>query len=189
MKDTVALITAIGTIATPLLIITLGALGWTFRNRIERNQNEQNYWRQYWHELEEKLRDDRVKIYNDILEPYIILFTPDEGFAKEERFHKTSKADAAKGIILSLAYRQTAFKMALVGSDEVVRSFNDLMQYFFSLQPGKNSTESTKEMIGLLGKFLLEIRKSLGNETTALDNLEMLEWFIKDIKQYRNKVE
>ena len=40
-------------------------------------------------------------------------------------------------------------------------------------------------MMSLLGTFLLEIRKSMGNETTALDNWDMLEWFLKDARRFR----
>jgi len=41
--------------------------------------------------------------------------------------------------------------------------------------------------LGLVGSFLLEIRKSMGNEATELDNWEMLEWFITDARKYRNR--
>jgi hypothetical protein len=39
----------------------------------------------------------------------------------------------------------------------------------------------------LLGSFLLEIRRSMGNEDTDLDNLEMIEWFITDARKYRRE--
>ena len=38
----------------------------------------------------------------------------------------------------------------------------------------------------LLGKFLLEIRKSMGNEATKLGNWDMLAWLLTDIKKYRS---
>jgi len=164
-------VTAIGSITTPILVLILTAVGWTIRNRIERS-----------YKLEEKLRDDRISVYNEILEPFIILLTKDEAFTNEEGYQDKSKAEVANEKIISLSYRQTAFKMALMGSDNVVRAYNDLMQFFFNQDP-EQKTENVKEMIGRLGNLLLEIRKSVGNEKTSLDNFEMLEWLITDIRR------
>ena len=59
-------LTAIGAVATPLLVIVLSAIGWRFKSSIERKVD-----------LENRLRDDRIEIYNQILEPFIILLMPD----------------------------------------------------------------------------------------------------------------
>lgn len=64
------------------------------------------------------------------------------------------------------------------------------MQYFF--QKGENADQrvvesGAKEMMTLVGKFLLEIRKSMGNETTKLDHWHMLEWFISEARRYRTE--
>jgi hypothetical protein len=59
-------LTAIGSVATPVLVLILTGIGWRFRQRVERRLA-----------LEEKLREDRIAIYNDILEPFIILLTSD----------------------------------------------------------------------------------------------------------------
>jgi len=48
------------------------------------------------------------------------------------------------------------------------------------------SEKKSKEMLGLLGNFILEIRKSMGNETTQLDKWEMLEWWMTDARRLRN---
>lgn len=42
-------------------------------------------------------------------------------------------------------------------------------------------------MLGLLGQFLLEIRRSMGNEETKFTNWEMLEWFLKDARRYSDE--
>ena len=57
---------AAGTIATPILVLLLSGIGWRLRNRLERQ-----------FVLEDKLRDDRIRIYNDILKPFILLLTTD----------------------------------------------------------------------------------------------------------------
>jgi hypothetical protein len=89
--------------------------------------------------------------------------------------------------LLSLEYRQRGFRLSLMGSDGVVKAYNNLMQYFFNRGA---STELPAEadlraMLSLLGTFLLEIRRSMGNEATKVDNWGMLEWFMNDARRFR----
>ena len=49
-------VTAIGAVATPLLVLLLTAVGWRLRQSIERRR-----------ELENKLHADRIETYNKIL--------------------------------------------------------------------------------------------------------------------------
>jgi hypothetical protein len=93
-------VTAIGAIATPILVLILTGVGWAIRNRYEKVRA-----------LEEKLREDRIAIYNEILEPFIILLTKDEGFKLEKAYRNKTKEDVASEKIISLKYRQAAFKM------------------------------------------------------------------------------
>jgi hypothetical protein len=117
-------ITAIGSLATPILVLVLTGIGWTIRNRYEKTR-----------EIEQKLREDRINIYNDILEPFVILLTKDEGMPTDKGYRGKSKGQIANEKILSLKYRQTAFKLALIGSDNVVKAYNNLMQFFFNREP------------------------------------------------------
>lgn len=98
---------------------------------------------------------------------------------------KIDKLDTVQRIMFSLDYRQLSFKLSLMGSDQVVKSFNNLNQCFYAAEAGNNSADNISHMMALLGTFLLEIRKSMGNESTELDNFSMLEWFIKDIRNYK----
>lgn len=175
----IELITAIGAIATPILVLVLGGIGWRIRTSLERR-----------FELEDKLREDRIETYNDILEPFVILFMSDAAWKTDPKNKGRDKNLIAQQKLLSLEYRRKAFKMSLVGSEAVVTTYNNLMQYFF--QRGDKAdqpvTESeVKEMMSLVGKFLLEIRKSMGNETTRLDHWQMLEWFITDARRFRTE--
>jgi hypothetical protein len=68
----------------------------------------------------------------------------------------------------------------------VVRSHNELWQHAYSANKDAGQKSPT-ELMKLLGTFLLQIRKSVGNKTTSLSNLEMLEWFINDIKEASEK--
>jgi len=168
-------VTAIGSVATPVLVIVLTAVGWRLRRGIERRL-----------ELEDKLRENRIATYNEILEPFIILLTSDAAWQHDKKHRGVDKGEMALSKLLSLEYRRQGFKLSLVGSDAVVSAYNNLMQFFYSR--GDNpvaSQEDLKQMMGLLGGFLLEIRRSMGNEATKLDKWKMLEWFMSDVRSIK----
>lgn len=168
-------VNAVGSIATPILVLILTGVGWNVRNRLERRA-----------ELEDKLREDRIGTYNRILEPFVLLLMTDAAWQADPKNRNRNKDSLAKGKLLSLDYRTEAFRLSLVGSDSVVRAYNDLMQYFYARDETVATTEQdAKEMMALLGRFLLEIRRSMGNDATELDHWEMLEWFLKDARKYR----
>lgn len=168
--------TAIGAVTTPVLVALLGAAGWRFRRRIEREAS-----------LEDQLRSDRVEIYNEILKPFIILLTADAAWQADPKNRKRDKGDVARGIMLSVSYREMGFQMSLIGSDQVVRAYNDLMQFFYERNDDSppSLSDDLPKMMSLLGSFLLAIRKSTGNESTTLDNWDMLEWFMTDARKLR----
>ena len=141
-----------------LLIIIGGLISWLLKYRYEKLQ-----------EVEEKLRLERRKIYIEILEPYITLFSLDE----------KNKIGNAMKRILSADYKKTAFELCLFGSDDVVISYNNLLKY--GSESEKTGKRNDKKMIKLFGNFLLEIRKSLVNEKTKLNEVDMLQNMIKDI--------
>ncbi|GHA12849.1 hypothetical protein GCM10008090_23160 [Arenicella chitinivorans] len=167
-------LTAVGSIATPILVLLLSALGWRFKRQFERQI-----------ELENKLRDDRIDIYNKLLEPFIILFMSDTAWESDKKTKNLDKGDYAAKKMLSLEYRRIAFKMSLTGSDGVVFAYNNLMQYFYNSEEQKKEGQ-LKAQMELLGKFLLEIRKSMGNEATELDNWDMCEWWMSDLSKIKN---
>lgn len=167
-------VTAIGAVATPILIAGLGGFGWLLKNRIERRL-----------ELENKLRSDRIEIYNEILEPFIVMFMTDAAWNHDPKNRHKSKEDIGIKKALSLEYRKQAFRLALVGSDGVVRAYNDLMQSFFNASDEPPDESRVIGMLSLIGQLLLEIRRSTGNEDTKIDKWGMLEWFITDARKYR----
>jgi len=168
-------ITAIGSIATPILVGVIGVLGWKFRAEYERRVN-----------LETLLRTDRVQIYNTILEPFIIMFMADAAWQADAKNKNKDKFQVGMQKALSLDYRRTAFQLALLGSDDVVQAYNDLMQHIFHLDQSQATDAKVRQLMGLIGRLLLQIRKSMGNESTALDEWAMLEWFITDAPRYRD---
>jgi hypothetical protein len=177
-KTWIDYLSAIGSVATPILVLLLTAVGWMYRQSIERRIK-----------LEEKLREDRIDIYNAILEPFIILLMSDKAWKSDKKNKNKDKNQIAVNKMLTLDYRKTSFKLSLIGSDAVVFSFNNLMQYFYNQPDGEQSPKDSdlQKMLELLGKFLLEIRRSMGNESTKIDNWGMIEWFITDAKKLRNR--
>ena len=139
-------------------------------------------------ELESKLREDRLAVYNRILEPFMMVFTADEAWRADPRNKGKDKNALVQQKLLSLEYRQDGFRLSLLGSDEVVRAYNDLMQYFF--RRGKDApapeVSDVRDWMDLMGRLLLEIRRSMGNEATKLDNWDMLEWFLTDARKLRS---
>jgi glucose-1-phosphate adenylyltransferase len=160
---------------TPLLVLCLTAVGWKYRQSLERKVK-----------LEERLRDDRVQIYNQILEPFIMLLTSEEAWKSDPKNKGLNKDVFATQKMLSMDYRNVCFKMSLMGSDKVVLAFNNMQQFFYANTDGKADEGRIKKMMEHLGTLLLEIRRNMGNETTRLENWDMLEWFMKDAKRLRN---
>jgi hypothetical protein len=171
----VGYLTAAGAVATPILVAVLGGIGWRIRNRIERQL-----------ELDRKLREDRIAVYNALLEPFIIFFMSDEAWKADPKNRGKDKDELGSRALLSLEYKRNALRLTVLGSDGVLRAYNALMQHFYT-SPLVSSPDSLRVMVEKIGKLILEIRRSMGNEGTQLSHWEMLEWFLKDINQIRGK--
>jgi len=142
-----------------LLMVLGGIITWFIKSRIEELRA-----------IEEKLREERRNIYAQILDPYIHLFADiKKGKGPDEALKKATSYD----------YRKTAFDLNLFGSDEVIRAFNNFMKHTYEAEGKENRDPG--EMMRLWGKLLLEIRKSLGNKKTKLNELDMLRAMIKDM--------
>lgn len=180
-KNLLDTISAVATLVTPVLLVVLGGIGWLIQNKIGTSQAKQDVQTARIRELEDKLREDRIKTYNALLEPFFLLFTSDASFAQDKKYKGKEKNDLAISRMLSVEYRQTGFKLSLVASDEVIRAYNRLMQFFYhSEADARPLEEKMVHWIALMGTLLLEIRKSMGNESSKLDRWEMIEWFMQD---------
>ena len=141
-----------------LLIVLGGIITWFAKSKIEELRV-----------INEKLRKERRNIYAQILDPYIRLFADIKGKGPGE----------ALKMITSYNYKKNAFDLNLIGSDKVVLAFNNLMIHAYKAEATGN--KDPKEMMGLWGELLLEIRKSLGNKNTKLNKFDMLKAMVKDI--------
>lgn len=119
--------------------------------------------------IEESLKEERRKTYATMLDPFIKIFTDNS----EKELAIVKKA------LTSYEHKKAAIELNLFSPDDVIRAHNDLMQHFYNPAdlPEKQRTKITAD---LLGKFLLEIRKSLGNKKSKLDQFDMLRSMLKD---------
>ncbi len=175
-KSTLDYVIAIGSISTPILILILTAIGWKLKASTERRL-----------ELENKLRDDRIKVYNQILEPFIIILMSDAAWQVDKKYKNVDKIAFATSKMLSLEYRESSFRLALMAPDPLVESYNNLMQHFFNSADSKepSSINGYTVMVKLLGNFLIEIRKSMGNESTKLNHWDMCEFWLTDARKLK----
>lgn len=180
-KSLLDVVSALATLATPILLVVLGGVGWLIQHRMGASQAKQEAQIARIRELEDKLREDRIATYNALLEPFFLLFTSEASFAQDKKYKGKEKNDLAISRMLSVEYRQVGFKLSLVASDEVVRAYNRLMQFFYQTESDPRPLDEKLSLwIALMGTLLLEIRKSMGNETSQLDRWEMIEWFMQD---------
>ena len=155
----------------PIIVAVLGIAGLYLQARVNALRRER-----------ERLHSDRKDLYIRILEPYIRAFSQAKHSSTRKR---QTDVDIAQ-LIQSFDYRKVSFELGFVGSDDVLRAVNEFTQYFYSLENRKESNpEASREGLVKFGHLLLEIRKDLGNRKTKLDEYDMLEGFINDIRQLR----
>lgn len=142
-----------------LLTLIGGAIGWFLKSRYEAMQRQN-----------EKLRDERASTYMAILEPFAKLFTDLSTKSQKQTLDHLKSFD----------YRKTAFRLSLVGDDEVVLAWNQMWKRLYDVEQG---SAEQKMIIRDFGNVLYAIRRSIGSKKTRLQESDMLQWLIKDIKK------
>lgn len=160
MEKYLSLIIGLG---SPVLLGIGGLISWLLKTRKEELQA-----------IEERALEKRIDTYNQILHPFIVFFTNSVDQATK---------DAASKQIGSLEYRKAAFNLITFGSDQMVKSYNSMMQSFYK----KEVESDPKATLEKFSNFILSIRKDVNNKNTKLDNWEMLEFMISDIDKYTKK--
>ncbi|MDA8444951.1 hypothetical protein [Paracidovorax valerianellae] len=180
-KTVLETVASIATLVTPVLLAILGAIGWTLKNKIESARAERDNQQARIRELEDRLREDRIATYNALLDPFFLLFTTEASLASDPKYKNKNKNEIAVSRMMSFEYRQVGFKLSLVANDEVVRAYNSLMQFFYQIDGDQRPLDQkTSHWLALMATLLLEIRRSMGNQSSRLDRWEMIEWFMKD---------
>lgn len=145
-----------------LLIVSAGLITWFLKDKSEKLKLQR-----------EKLIEEKRQNYEKILEPIIRLFAGTKG--NKQELQKAMKQ------VQSFEYKKTAFQLMLFGSDSVVNAYNDYFQYLYK----NENNMDPYEMLNALGKVILEIRKDLGNDKTALKEFDMLRFMITDIDKLK----
>ena len=112
----------------------------------------------------------------------------DAAWKSDKRNKNKDKNEIATNKMLTLEYRRLGFKLSLMAPDPVVKAYNDLMQYLYSMEETQADKKKSflTDMLKLLGTFLVEIRKSMGNEATKLDHWDMCEWWMSDARKLKS---
>lgn len=150
-----AWVTALG---PTLLVIVGGLITWLIRTRTEELRA-----------AEERLHDERRRIYDELLDPYIRLFANVKSGGTQQAVQK----------MVTYEYRKTAFNLNMVGSDSVVLAYNALMKHTYEAEA--SGQQSPAELFRLWGGLLLEIRRSVGDKRTSLTEMDMLRGMIRDV--------
>lgn len=156
-KETIALISTFG---APILVIIGGLITWFFKSKKEDLQA-----------IEERAREKRIETYNELLNPFIIMFA-----------NNTNKIIKDKAIsqIGSVEYRKASFNLMTFGSDEMVNAYNNMMQSFFKNESENNPKLTMQKFAG----FLLSIRKDVYDKNTKLKDWDMLKFMITDLEKF-----
>jgi len=175
-RDWLDYVTAIGSVATPILVLLLTGVGWRIKSRWELSRDRQSRDVERIKELEDKLREDRIEIYFSLLEPFFNLITAEN----------LKKTDSPVNTMNSVDYKRLGFKLSLLGDDSVVRAYNNIFNFYYNSEKSNSSTQELKlkklKNLDLLTELLLEIRRSIGNKSTELDKWEMLGWLVRDVE-------
>jgi len=155
-KETITIITTFG---APILVIIGGLITWFFKSKREDLQA-----------IEERALEKRIETYNELLHPLIVMFS-----------NKSNQKVKDKAVeqIGSVEYRKASFNLMTFGSDEMVTSYNNMMQSFYKNESENNPKLALKKFAG----FLLSVRKDVYNKNTKLKDWDMLKFMITDIEK------
>ena len=120
--------------------------------------------------IEEKIWDNKRGAYNIILAPIFKVFTGDDN----------AKRQALK-IIKSPEYISAGFDLVIYGNEQVVKAYNELMQFTYKLELTGGSMTGIMEYYG---KLILAIRNDLIDDNVNLNWKDMLRFKIKDIDRF-----
>ena len=132
----------------------------------------------------EKLKETRKEVYLAILKPHIEVLSSVKK-PKDPKSQKTLNSIIQK--MNSVDYRMQWTELKLIGSDEVVKALNNLMQSAYASNDPQIEQKGI-EFLKLWGTLLLAIRKDLNTTgkrfKTKLSNTDMLRDIINDLDQY-----
>lgn len=157
---------------TPVMMTVLGFLVWRYRHTWQRRATKEEY-----------LNEELFRLYDTILQPYLLIMGSDQVWKANKKYKGKNKEEVAKSLILEPGYQKAMLKLTLIAPDYVVRTLNDFIVHSRKMEEQPERTpENTTESIRKLGELLLAIRKGCGHDNTRLRDLDMLKWIIRDLE-------
>lgn len=86
----------------------------------------------------------------------------------------------ATTIILSIEYKKAGFNLITFGSDDLVRTYNKMMQHFYQ-ETSETDPNFTTNTMRVFCDFLLAVRRDLNDPNTKLKRSETLGFLVKGI--------
>ena len=174
------LTTWIAPAAAVVAAVVAASIGASSRRALAQSERRSN--------IDAQLSDKRQQLYAQVLEPFLIAITPEVVWNTDPKTKGRDKQELLQKAMLNMRYRQAMFQLTLIGTDEVVEALNDLMQHFYNMEANlQQQANHGAELVRLLAKLLLAIRKGAGNDSTRLDKWAMLEPFMTDVREQRDR--
>lgn len=136
-------------LVTPVVAAMTGLVVWYIQSKIEESRREN-----------ERLHDARRKVYAELLEPFVIMLS---SVKNPENIEEANKK------VSSISYRKAVLEFNLLGTDEAVGAFNELMQFSFKIDDKNPNVASPIQLMKLYGNLQLAIRKNTGNPQNQAD--------------------
>lgn len=151
-------------VVPPLVILVAAGIGglisWSIKSQAEELRA-----------VEERLREDRRRIYAEVIEPFVMLLS---GITDP-----TQQANA-EAHLTSFEYRRSVFELSLYGGDNVIQAYVGFLRLFWDAAADGVQPDSLEGM-RRFGVLLLALRRDLGNKNSDLDEWDMLRTYIRDI--------
>lgn len=123
-------------------------------------------FRQNWVSRKQHLRERRAQLYNELLVPYArALATAGSGDMDE----------GLLDFVQSEQYYEHRFNFVVEADDDVVREHNQMMRKIRAAEAGETEEDQTLVVMKAVADLLLRVRRGMGNKSTALNRVEVLE--------------
>ena len=134
---------------------------------------------------EERLDEELFKLYDRILEPYLLLMGNDQVWEANKKYRGKDRDTVVISLVQKPQYQEAMFKLTLIAPYYVVKALNEFLTHFRKIEAGaKKSPNQTARSMKQLGKLLRAIRRGFGHNFTPVTDLDMINWFIQDFDHF-----
>ena len=157
-------------LATTVMLAVLSVFVWRYKQAVQRRAKK-----------EDRLNDELFKLYDKVLEPYLLIMGNDQVWKANKKYRGKSKEEVAMGLIVKPDYQEAIFKLTLIAPHYVVSALNEFLTHSRKVEARNEEMPGQPEdSIRQLGKLLRAVRKGFGHDFTPVRDLDMVKWFIGD---------